>query len=85
MDLFEKCAGFTEAREIMALGIYPYFQAVDPYRATVAKFEDKELGDKYLKHECHQFLCNRKDKNKIKTRDQRQMVDVDGQKNGYAH
>lgn len=28
MDLFEKCANFTAAREIKALGVYPYFHPI---------------------------------------------------------
>ncbi|MCI0515019.1 pyridoxal phosphate-dependent aminotransferase family protein [candidate division KSB1 bacterium] len=28
MDLFEKCRQFTRAKEVMALGIYPYFHAI---------------------------------------------------------
>jgi 8-amino-7-oxononanoate synthase len=43
MDLFEKCYQFTQAREVMALGIYPFFHPVDPYRGTVAKFDGKEV------------------------------------------
>lgn len=29
MSLFEKCYGFTQAREVMAQGYYPYFQPIE--------------------------------------------------------
>jgi 8-amino-7-oxononanoate synthase len=43
MDLFDKCYQFTQAREVMAMGIYPFFHAVDPFQGTVAKFDGKEV------------------------------------------
>ena len=43
MDIFNKCSEFTEARDVMARGIYPYFRPVDPFHATTAKFEGKEV------------------------------------------
>jgi 8-amino-7-oxononanoate synthase len=43
MDIFSKCSEFTEARDVMARGIYPYFRPVDPFHATTAKFEGKEV------------------------------------------
>jgi 8-amino-7-oxononanoate synthase len=43
MDLFEKCYQFTQAREVMALGIYPFFHPVDPFQGTVARFDGKEV------------------------------------------
>ena len=29
MDLFEKCKNFTRAKEVMAAGVYPYFQPIE--------------------------------------------------------
>ena len=29
MDLFDKCKTFTRAKEVMALGVYPYFHAIE--------------------------------------------------------
>jgi 8-amino-7-oxononanoate synthase len=29
MDLFDKCKSFTRAKEVMALGLYPYFRAIE--------------------------------------------------------
>ncbi len=43
MDLFEKCHSFTQAREVMALGIYPYFRSIDPFHGSIAKFEGREV------------------------------------------
>ncbi len=43
MDLFDKCHRFTDAREVMALGIYPYFRSLDPHEGTVALFDGKEV------------------------------------------
>jgi 8-amino-7-oxononanoate synthase len=34
MSLFEKCYGFTTAREVEAAGLYPYFRAIEESRDT---------------------------------------------------
>ncbi len=43
MDLFEKCYRFTEAKEVMALGIYPYFRPIESFQETVAYLDGKEV------------------------------------------
>ncbi len=42
-DLFDKAAKYTQAREAMELGIYPYFRALSDSEGTTAKFEGKEV------------------------------------------
>lgn len=42
-DLFDKVHGFTEAKEAMALGIYPYFRALSHSEGVTATFEGKEV------------------------------------------
>ena len=42
-DLFDKIGGFTQAKEAMALGIYPYFRALSVSEGTTAIFEGKEV------------------------------------------
>ena len=43
MDLFEKCYGFTEAKEAIAAGIYPYFIPLTGNEGTVATFRGRRL------------------------------------------
>ncbi len=43
MDLFEKCYGFTEAKEAIAAGIYPYFIPLTENEGTVAVFRGRRL------------------------------------------
>ncbi|KAF0110769.1 MAG: putative 8-amino-7-oxononanoate synthase [Chloroflexi bacterium] len=43
MDLFEKCSNFTEAREAMATGIYPYFIPLNENEGTEVVFQGKRL------------------------------------------
>ncbi len=43
MDLFEKCRSFTYAKEIMALGLYPYFIAMSGNEGSEAIFQGKRL------------------------------------------
>ncbi|MCX6032240.1 MAG: pyridoxal phosphate-dependent aminotransferase family protein [Chloroflexi bacterium] len=43
MDLFEKCYGFTEAKEAIAAGIYPYFIALTENEGTEAVFRGHRL------------------------------------------
>ena len=40
--LFEKCKGFTRAREIQAAGLYPYFKPISKAEDTVVVIEGKE-------------------------------------------
>ena len=42
-DLFDKARNFTEAREAMEMGIYPYFRALSESEGTTATFEGKEV------------------------------------------
>lgn len=43
MDLFDKCYQFTEAKEVMALGIYPYFRPIELSQETVARMDGREV------------------------------------------
>lgn len=42
-DLFQKTIQFTQAKEAMAQGIYPYFRALSDSEGTTATFEGKEV------------------------------------------
>ncbi|MEP7293416.1 MAG: aminotransferase class I/II-fold pyridoxal phosphate-dependent enzyme [Chloroflexota bacterium] len=42
-DLFDKARDYTQAKEAMALGIYPYFRALSDTEGAVAHFEGKEV------------------------------------------
>ncbi|OGT95642.1 MAG: 8-amino-7-oxononanoate synthase [Gemmatimonadetes bacterium GWC2_71_9] len=41
MRLFDKCKGFTRAREVQALGLYPYFTPIHESEDTVVKIDGK--------------------------------------------
>jgi 8-amino-7-oxononanoate synthase len=43
MDIFEKCYGFTAAKEAMALGIYPYFIPLQENEGTEAICQGRRL------------------------------------------
>lgn len=43
MDLFEKCRQFTEAREAIADGTYPYFVTLDEHEGTVATYQGRKV------------------------------------------
>lgn len=43
MDLFDKCNSFTEAKEAMAAGFYPYFKALTGNEGSEAIFQGKRL------------------------------------------
>ncbi|MBN1425974.1 aminotransferase class I/II-fold pyridoxal phosphate-dependent enzyme [Candidatus Fermentibacteria bacterium] len=43
MDLFEKCYQFTEAKEVMAMGIYPFFRPIESFQETLARIDGKEV------------------------------------------
>ena len=43
MDLFEKCAKWTDARDLMATGFYPYFMPLDDTEGTEVTIGDKRL------------------------------------------
>ena len=42
-DLFDKVGNYTQAKEAMAMGIYPYFRALSDSEGTTAVFEGKEV------------------------------------------
>ena len=42
-DLFDKVGGFTQAKDAMAAGIYPYFRALSDTEGAIASFEGKEV------------------------------------------
>lgn len=42
-DLFDKARNFTQAKEAMEMGIYPYFRALSDSEGTTATFEGKEV------------------------------------------
>jgi 8-amino-7-oxononanoate synthase len=41
MSLFEKCHGFTIAREAQAVGLYPYFRAIEESHDTEVVVEGR--------------------------------------------
>ena len=41
MDLFKKCQEFTRADEVKALGVYPYFRAIEANEGPVVQIEGK--------------------------------------------
>src|SRR5512137_3218577 len=43
MDIFEKCGGFTAAREAMASGLYPYFIPMTESEVTEAVFRGHRM------------------------------------------
>jgi 8-amino-7-oxononanoate synthase len=43
MDIFEKCSGFTIAREAIAAGIYPYFIPLSENEGTESIFQGRRL------------------------------------------
>jgi len=42
-DLFEKCRNFTTAREVMAMGVYPYFRVIESAPGTVVTVNGQDL------------------------------------------
>jgi len=42
VQLFEKCRGFTKAREVQAQGLYPYFKPISKAEDTVVVIEGRE-------------------------------------------
>lgn len=43
MDLFEKCIAFTRADEVKAIGLYPYFRAVEENEGPVVQIEGRKI------------------------------------------
>ncbi len=43
MDLFEKCYGYTEAKQAIAAGVYPYFIPLTGNEGTTAVFHGRRL------------------------------------------
>ena len=56
-DLFDKCKNFTRAREIMAMGIYPYFTEISSAQETEVMIEGRKIlmlgSNSYLGLTCH--------------------------------
>ncbi|MCC6803891.1 MAG: aminotransferase class I/II-fold pyridoxal phosphate-dependent enzyme [Anaerolineae bacterium] len=42
-DLFDKAGDYTQAKEAIALGVYPYFRALSDTEGAIAHFEGKEV------------------------------------------
>lgn len=43
MDLFKKCFEFTRADEVKALGVYPYFRAIEENEGPVVQIEGRKI------------------------------------------
>jgi 8-amino-7-oxononanoate synthase len=43
LDLFEKCKSFTRADEVKALGLYPYFHAIEESEGPVVQIEGRKV------------------------------------------
>ena len=43
MDLFQKCFEFTRADEVKALGVYPYFRAIEENEGPVVQIEGRKI------------------------------------------
>jgi len=43
MDLFEKCANYTDAKDLKESGFYPYFMPLDDTEGTEVTIGDKRL------------------------------------------
>lgn len=43
MDLFDKCRTFTRADEVKALGLYPYFRAIEENEGPVVSIEGRKV------------------------------------------
>ena len=46
MDIFDKVQSFTQAKEAMELGVYPYFLPLQNSEGTTAIFEDGGTPEK---------------------------------------
>ena len=49
MDLFEKCFDFKRADEVKAMGVYPYFRAIQANEGPVVQIEGKKDGNLEVK------------------------------------
>jgi len=56
-DIFDKCKNFTRAREVMAMGIYPYFTEISSAQETEVMIEGRKVlmlgSNSYLGLTCH--------------------------------
>jgi len=43
LDLFQKCYDFTRADDVKALGLYPYFRAIEENEGPVVQIEGKKM------------------------------------------
>lgn len=58
MDIFKKCTDFTQADEIKAMGVYPYFHQLETKQDTEVEMEGQSLimigSNNYLGLTCNQ-------------------------------
>ena len=56
-DIFQKCADFTQAREIIKTGLYPYFTEIDSAQETEVMIGGRQIlmlgSNSYLGLTCH--------------------------------
>jgi len=56
-DLFDKCKNFTQAKEIMKMGIYPYFTEISSAQETEVTIDGRKVlmlgSNSYLGLTCH--------------------------------
>ena len=56
-DIFKKCADFTQAREIIKTGLYPYFTEIASAQETEVMIGDRKIlmlgSNSYLGLTCH--------------------------------
>ncbi len=56
-DIFQKCADFTQAREIIETGLYPYFTEIASAQETEVMIGDRQIlmlgSNSYLGLTCH--------------------------------
>ena len=43
MDVFDKCAGYTVARQAMSAGLYPYFLTLDGHEGTTVRHQGRDV------------------------------------------
>lgn len=60
MDLFEKCQNYTQAKEVLAAGLYPYFHQVESAQGPEVMIEGRKMimlgSNNYLGLSYHKHL-----------------------------
>jgi len=60
LDLFKKCFEFTRADEVKALGVYPYFRAIEENEGPVVQIEGRKIimagSNNYLGLTAHPYV-----------------------------